>query len=120
MTLNEQVAKKLGWKKAQCQDAPGFITGKEWWTDRVGMPKEPPNYSGDIGAAWEIVEHLDTKDMSVSIFFGRSQTYNFVSKESRTDRYAHCQINGGLSNSGECSSVPEAICKAFLALPEDK
>lgn len=56
--INETVARKLGWKHAQCQDAPGLKTGKEWWFDLEGMPRDTPDFCHSIAAAWEITEQI--------------------------------------------------------------
>lgn len=94
--INEAVARKLGW-----------VLGLQFWNhkDKGYLLRNPPPYATDIGAAWEIVETMNSSWNVVSVV---------------------CEVNVffvKLTNMGEvwngplADTAPRAICEAFLKLP---
>lgn len=96
--INSLVAKKLGVTKCECNSMVHH--GSDPVTHLI------PNYSGYIQAAWEIVEYLVEKKMTVTVY---------------------CAFDGfccAIEPSNEkfllkADTAPSAICLAFLKL-EDK
>lgn len=101
--VNEKVARKLGHKLVHI--SPGLIDRPfEGITKSDGMTEVLPNYSGDIAAAWEILEK-----------------YGFVL--SRHPGGYSCELitNGSSASSTlryheSAHTAPMAICLAFLKL----
>lgn len=62
-------------------------------------PCAPPEYSTDIAAAWEVVEHMKSKGFYLSLRFDTAWLASF-------------EENGSVS--GDADNVPEAICQAAL------
>lgn len=89
--VNEAVARKLG------GDPPGH--------------PEQPDYVGSIAAAWEIVEHLRTKNIGILVESDQDE----IGKNPGFSYW--CEITNHPECSGYANTAPLAICLAFLKLP---
>lgn len=99
--LNEQVARRLGWRKHKVSPKLHFnvVTGHSC--------SDLPNYVGDIGAAWEVWEHIAHKtDWAITIETNGNEYECWLSHS--TERQIIVQADTG----------PRAICKVFLKLTE--
>ena len=105
MTLDEQVAVKLGW--VQCCNPGTMENGNMmdcfgWSKGGSHFHQMLPPYSTDIGAAWEIVQQHDG-------YFGLST--NIAGWTCYMQSSDHTQ-----QTSQSAKTAPESICKAFLEL----
>jgi len=129
--LDALIAEKvMGWKKVYCQTIFETIRGLPPWTRWWGQKQNAegrwrktdlPKYSGDISAAWEVVEKL----LDFRIYHGASEG-GYAGGPEWT---AYCRI-GSLGNpfwpsgqptnetyrgiSGNAPTAPLAICRAAL------
>lgn len=98
--INTAVALKLGWKDiVPPHDSVLNTTG---WCPKTKNRQQVPNFSGDISAAWEIVEFI-------------SQTHAVVISSEHfqgIEEWA-CFIDG---EGHLAEKAPLAICRAFLTL----
>lgn len=99
--LNELVARRLGWKPAKmCEYTTNTPENYAYYPDpnRTDEPVPLPNFVGDIGAAFEI---LNKREQGWALVFNRytkDYTCTFNSVEATAD------------------TAPRAICLAFLKL----
>lgn len=112
--INEAVARKLGWKHAQCQDAPGLKTGKEWWFDLEGMPRDTPDFCHSIAAAWEIVEKFQYNLRRIKAMPANKESFWLYKFEICTGPFAEDWI------SESADTAPMAIALCFLKLEDSK
>jgi len=93
--INEAVARKLGW-----------VLGLQFWNhkDKGYLLRNPPPYSTDIKAAWEVVDYVCAKGYSVTV--GQNPCRCLIWK-------THEDFN----SIAEADTAPRAICEAFLKLP---
>ena|SRR5580692_2305497 len=104
--INEAVARKLGW---MLSGALGWMSPPVYRKpdDVICQKPNPPDYSGSIQAAWEIVEHV-----------AETGTYCLELETDSPDQFQCC-----ISHATEqqiiknASSAPLAICAAFLSMP---
>ena len=98
--LDAAVAERvLGWKRGdlRCGDMPWYPpgTGRYLGGGRMDLPE----FSTDISAAWEVVEHLATPDEALTITYAKGTWVVAV---------------GSVEVSATSESAPEAICRAAL------
>lgn len=106
--LNEQVARRLGWKDPSQPRCGGPREGHAHG-DFYACYEKCPDYCNSIGAAWEIVKFLRNKSMMVSM--------NLL--EHCDLKITQYDLSNVLADAWE-NSTPRALCLAFLRLPEDK
>ena len=107
-SINEAVARKLGWK----EDLRTSYWIRETVAGVEGTRKDSlPDYCTSIAAAWEIVEYLRLKKKKTKpIFFLRGLTIQSRSNSRKWRVYLHGKL-------GIADTAPMAICLAFLKLP---
>lgn len=96
--INEQVARKLGWKAEIVGFVDDPIPGAP--CQKVALYQNTPDYAGSIQAAWEIWDH-------------------FNEMATLTKHNGKWILSYGRRFSIEADTAPLAICLAFLKL-EDK
>lgn len=105
--INEAVARKLGWK----DNYPVYQIKDPAYRQILS----PPDYCGDIRAAWEIVERIQLSEYLVKVIGKRQPEYTFFACEIRTYKPEEKII---VMESAD--TAPMAICLAFLKLEEIK
>lgn len=98
--LDAAVAERvMGWKRGDPKygDMPWYPpgTGRYLGGGRMDLPE----FSADIAAAWEVVEHLATPDEALMITYSKGTWVVAV---------------GSVEASATSESAPEAICRAAL------
>lgn len=110
--INEAVARKLGWTVDKTSDYLPWY-GRPNSSPLSAMVRELPNYSTDISAAWEIIEHLGPQ------FHALTRDWD--------DGDYWLKISDGVLSFGKpnilaeawADTVPMAICLAFLKLDKN-
>lgn len=115
-SINEQVARKLGWFKCvnDFWHPPGdneffLLVRCDLLTQHHVLP---PEYANSVGAAWELVEKKSSEKIFLSVGNGE-KGWGAVFVDQRSSdlkdwKYFH--VN-------EMNDAPTAICLAFLKLP---
>jgi hypothetical protein len=106
--INQQVARKLGWRLHDNRPDEEHYAPNEWWVRKEERRRRLPNYCGSIEAAWEIVEKYKLYN-GYSFFISYQEDverWEAVWNESVADEAARANAE----------TAPMAICKAFLKL----
>lgn len=113
--INEQIAKRLGWKTFASYPANDPLDFTMHWVGpNGGLSKPLPNFCGDIGAAWEIVEQAE-----LWCVITKSLRREFGAPESSISAVYECEIwkNHDEPNLRvEADTASMAIALAFLKL----
>lgn len=103
-SINEQVARKLGWTSKFYRDPEPGIT--EWLKDGQSYGDRPSDYAHSIQAAWEIWEHVgNNTEWSIAIEYQGREYDCWLSHPTERQVIVHAD------------TAPLAICLAFLKLP---
>lgn len=112
-SLNEQVARRLGWEPIRCGDTHCIgPMSMRWITPKGDRHSDTiPDYSGSIQAAWEILLHIRQQRFSVRNAFrlAMKEIIPTLNSGVRIDPFYWALF----------MMDPRAICLAFLKLPED-
>lgn len=102
--LNDRIAALIGWRP---QTIDRDMTGKPW-------PDERPDFSGDIAAAWQVINWLRAKGKVVQVLCLPHCTLCSV-YESHSDwdrdNYLVCRA---------ADTAPEAICFAAMEMMKER
>lgn len=94
--IDEQVARKLGWKEYKCSYCPKEHLGSPDGIEII------PRYSTSIKAAWEMVEKIPHFTLYHADIYSAKWKVSWLGLE-------------GVEYAGS-DTAPMTICKAFLAL----
>lgn len=100
----------MGWREMR---GHWVAPGTPDWVNLIAQPYDPPRYSSDLAAAWEVVEKLTALRPDPS---HRPYSVHVLA----SDGIAACRITTwsvegeGTVARHSCASVPEAICLAAL------
>lgn len=100
--INEQVAVKLGWTHSEIPGRPCVIAWcNKKYPNQLFDSYELPDYSGDISAAWEILDY----------------SYECIVRHPIREQYQTWIHDKDGSRWENADTAAMAICLAFLKLP---
>lgn len=107
--INEQVAKRLGWRKLEQADYT--LDHPYYWLDRNGVQADLKDWATSISAAWELVDAMKQQN-EVSLLYGHTANDPLT-------RHWFFQV-GSIHNENyfkaDADTASMAICLAFLKM----